>query len=201
MATLFFTSCEPKEPSGNDNTPEKIGVEINGVVWSPYNVGETPLTFTNTPEEYGGYYQWNKGTSDFMLYDVYEASSFYNATSWLPQNDPSPKGWRVPTRDEFYSLYDDDIKHEWTTENGIKGRRFTDTISGNSIFLPAAGYRDDESNLLLDVEMYGCYWTSTGFKFEEYIATGANALYFNAYGVMIVDPTKATGLSVRPVAK
>ena len=43
--------------------------------------------------------------------------------------------------------------------NGVKGRTFTSTINGNSIFLPAAGFRD---GVYIGAEgSYGYYWSSS----------------------------------------
>lgn len=46
--------------------------------------------------------------------------------------------WRMPTESEYQELYNN-CTSEWTTLNGINGRKFTSTKNGKSIFLPAAG--------------------------------------------------------------
>jgi len=44
--------------------------------------------------------------------------------------------------DEIKTLLDTTkVSNEWITENGINGRKFTDKVTGNSLFLPAAGCR------------------------------------------------------------
>jgi len=66
------------------NSPKKIGVLINGIVWSPYNVGATGK-FVANPEGFGLYYQWNrKDTTDFVLCADYKPC--YSPTTWLPSN-------------------------------------------------------------------------------------------------------------------
>ena len=66
--------------------------------------------------------------------------------------------WRMPTEEEFNELRGN-CTSEWITLNGVKGRKFTSKKNGNSIFLPAAGYR--YSGRLGDVGSYGYYWSSS----------------------------------------
>ena len=66
--------------------------------------------------------------------------------------------WRMPTYEEIGELIDN-CTSEWTTLNGVNGRKFTSNINGNSIFLPAAGFRDGSS--LYDAGSYGDYWSGT----------------------------------------
>ena len=200
VGVTIFTSCKPEEPKGNEdtNTPEKIGVKINGVVWSPYNVGATGA-FVSAPENYGGLYQWNrKDTANFLLYDDYYASSYPTATSWLAANNPCPKGWRVPTRTEIDSFLDTDkVTSEWTTENGINGRRFTDKTTNKSIFLPAASYRNKFDGALSDVGENGYYLGSITSD-----NGGAYGLYLDSSrAVFSYGYDKACGFPVRCVAE
>ena len=134
------------------------GVVINGVKWATRNVG-APGTFTSSPFNYGEYYQWNNGTTNILSYDDYYNSVYVNSDLWLPANDPSPTGWRVPTLAEINTLFDaDKVSNEWIFLNGVYGEKFIDRVTGNSIFLPAAGCR---SNALYDVGVSGYYWCST----------------------------------------
>ncbi|MCL1943283.1 MAG: fibrobacter succinogenes major paralogous domain-containing protein [Candidatus Azobacteroides sp.] len=172
-------------------------VLINGVKWATRNVG-APHTFVQNFEDYGGYYQWNKGTTDFLLNDDFYNSVYANSMFWLPGNDPSPVGYRVPTLAEIGSLTNTTyVKYEWTTQNGISGGRFTDRATGSSIFLPAAGYRYSNDGTLYGDDYRGYYWSSTqgdsryacdlGFG-----SGGADWSYWNY---------KSDGRSVRPVAE
>jgi len=142
---------------------EKKGVLINGVYWASRNV-DTPGTFTENPEEIGMFYKWNNKTALAVKNPkVRWDNKIYYGTTWERKNDPSPEGWRVPTLDEVKSLYDKDkVNSEWTTINDIKGRKFTDKTNGNSIFLPAVGYRRAGSNgVLYNYGSTGHYWSST----------------------------------------
>ena len=201
FATLFFTSCEPKEPKGNETiTPAKIGVKINGVVWAPYNV-DAFGTFAAKPESTGMFYQWNKPTAWAATGSVTGwDNSPITGTTWAKANDPSPKGWRVPTKEELESLVysPDKVTSEFTTVNNIFGRRFTDKATGNSIFLPAAGARTSDGSLHRERE-FACYWSSTdhadvGCAYALLMDVTVQNFYFIDYQYY------NCGLSVRSVA-
>ncbi|MBR6015993.1 MAG: hypothetical protein IKT22_01410 [Prevotella sp.] len=68
------------------------------------------------------------------------------------------EGWRMPTKAEIKELLDN-TTNEWTELNGVKGRKFTSNTNGNSIFLPASGYRNGGS--LDGVGSVGIYWSSS----------------------------------------
>lgn len=60
----------------------------------------------------------------------------------------------VPTNEDFKEL----LKYcdtKWSTINKVNGMLFISEINGNSIFLPAAGYRNDTS--LYNAGSYGYY--------------------------------------------
>ena len=63
----------------------------------------------------------------------------------------------APTLDQIKELLDN-CSYQWTTQNGVKGGKFTGP-NGGSIFLPAAGYRGDGE--LSYVGTGGYYWSST----------------------------------------
>ena len=91
----------------------------------------------NSPEEYGEYYKW----------------------------DDIPREYEVPTREQ-----QDELRRKctwkWTTRNGVYGYKVTSKVNGNSIFLPAAGYRSGD--YLNDVGSYGYYWSSSLYKDISY---------------------------------
>ena len=150
------------------------GVTINGVKWATCNV-DVPGTFAANPEDAGKFYQWNRKTAwnatDSTVIDW--DSTFPEGDAWAKANDPCPAGWRLPTRGDFHKLLDPDkVSDEWTTVNGISGRKFTDKKTGYSIFLPSVGIRGRTIGVLLDVGKYGFYWGSAPSGSEE-------AYYFN----------------------
>jgi uncharacterized protein (TIGR02145 family) len=140
-------------------------VLINGVHWASSNVA-APGVFTSSPENAGMLYQWNRKKAwtavagSTIRWDVGNTS---HRDTWEKVNDPSPEGWRIPTLEEVKMLCDKDkVNSEWTTINGVRGRKFTDKTNGNSIFLPAVGYRRAGSNgALLNAAEFGTYWSNT----------------------------------------
>jgi len=177
---------------------EEEGVVINGVRWATCNVG-APGTFVQNPEDYGEYYQFNKGTTDFLLWNDYWNSVYANSDSWLPANDPSPVGWRMPTFDEIQKLLDTNyVTYEWIDNNGLTGEKFTDKATGNSIFLPAAGFHNYYDGAIHSAGNYGCYWSST--VYDAYFAYFLSFDYGYA-GQWNGSSSRVDGVSVRPVAE
>lgn len=66
--------------------------------------------------------------------------------------------WRMPTTEEQQELLAYTAS-EWTTLNGVYGRKFTSKTNGNSVFLPAAGYRN--ASVLDGRGSYGDYWSAS----------------------------------------
>ena len=77
-------------------------------------------------------------------------------------------GARTPTIDEWEELINSTSLEEFTL-NGVKGYKLT-ASNGNSIFLPAAGYKYGESLVLTDNlagRPMGYYWSSS-YAYAEY---------------------------------
>ena len=193
------------ESSGGDNggdiinPPPVVGesVTINGVRWATRNV-DAPGTFAATPESPGMFYQWNRRTGWPATGSVTGwNSSIPSGTTWEKANDPSPSGWRVPTSAEIQSLLDaNKVSNEWTTQNGVSGRKFTDRTTGNSIFLPAAGFRSYSNGTLDYAGSGGGYWSST-----QYGSNGAYGLGCSSSTAVLGNDGRSYGFCVRPVAE
>jgi uncharacterized protein (TIGR02145 family) len=178
------------------DVPQK-SVLINGVHWATCNVA-APGAFAENPENAGMFYQWNRKVAlpvrgKATNWDKNPSSG----TTWKKENDPSPEGWRVPTFDEIKTLLDEDkVNNEWTTVNGINGRRFTDKANKNSIFLPAAGGRFDYGGNLANTGTGGFYWASTIDEKSKYYS-----LFFdNKVAGPGLSATKTQGFNIRSVA-
>lgn len=156
-AGFTLVSCE----EDNGGTDPDLGVLINGVRWAECNV-DLPGTFADTPESYGMFYQWNRRTAWAATGAMTDwDSSTPTGDSWKPANDPCPKGWRVPTNEETGKLCESEkVDAVWTT-TPVKGFTFTDKVSGNSIFLPVAGYRNSTEGKLFNEDVRGYYWSSS----------------------------------------
>ena len=172
----------------------------SGTKWATCNVG------ASKPEEYGGYYAWGE-TEEKEVYsqDAYmyykngedvNLGSDISGTKYDVAHVKWGGNWCMPTKDDIKELLDN-CTSEWTTLNGVNGRKFTSNINGNSIFLPAAGYR-----WLGDLGYAGengYYWSST--QNPDY-SDGAYYLYFysgNARWRYYLD--RFSGQSVRPVVR
>jgi len=160
----------------------------SGTKWATCNVG------ASKPEEYGNYYAWGE-TSTKSEYGESNYTYSDNPTILPPSADAATanwgSGWRMPTSEEMGELYNN-CTHEGTTQNGVNGIKFTGP-NGNSIFLPAAGLRQDGS---LDGAWECYYWTSSG---DSYFACGLG-FWADDYPINFLGLRKL-GLSVRPVCK
>ena len=206
---------KPLCPDGNHPHMIDLGLP-DGTKWACCNVGAT------SPESYGGYYAWGE-TEEKDLYDwstylycngsndtltKYSINNSYNygyngftdgLTELLPEDDAATanwgSSWRMPTYNQMEELINSKYTTtEWTTLNGVKGRKITSNSNGNSIFLPAAGYRSDAS--LKGVGAYGYYWSRS---LITNISSCACRLYFDSGSVDKLYSGRYYGQSVRPV--
>jgi uncharacterized protein (TIGR02145 family) len=194
------TAFAQSEVAERSRSTEDEGVIINGVKWATRNV-DAPGTFAPQPESAGKFYQWNRkkpyNTTDIEVLDW--DKTIPEGTSWEAINDPCPTGWRVPTVDEIKSLFDkENVTNEWvTTSKGVSGRMFTDKESGNSLFLPAAGYRIGGNGTLRYAGRYGNYWGRTlnesNFAYYLYFVSTSSAWYYSFY--------RGNARTLRPVAE
>ena len=99
--------------------------------------------------------------------------------------------WRMPTKAEFQALLDNTTR-AWTTENGVSGYKFTK--NGNSIFLPAAGFRNPTD--VLNQGTKALYWSSSLYSDTP---TDAWYLDFNKDNANTLSNYRYFGQSVRAV--
>jgi len=188
------------------SSPPPECVWINGVCWAPCNV-DRPGTLVENPEDAGMLYRFNIniGWSSTSLVDSNGGTTWSSSayppgiTTWEKANDPSPAGYRVPTLEELQTLLDGTkVTSTWTTQNGKPGRRFTDRTTGNSIFMPAVGFRDADSGSLNVSGTYGYYWSNNKQSVGN---NGAYYMYFTSGSATMNNPNRNSALSVRPVAE
>ena len=180
---------------------EETGVVINGVMWATRNV-DSVGTFVKKSENIGMFYRWNriKAWTSISEYADQE-TTVPISTTWETVNDPSPDGWRVPSKTEIYKLLDTTkVKYEWLTENSVCGGRFTDKATGKSIFLPAAPWQDFNGTILSfdntpeNEDVYGHYWSSNHAN-----STNAYHLYFRKNNLRVYNSYYLFFFSIRPV--
>ena len=183
----------------------------SGLLWATCNVG------ADNPEDYGEYFAWGetepKDTYNWSTYQYCNGSyntltkycnnSNYgyngftdNLTTLLPEDDAATanwgSNWRVPTKEEWQELYNN-TTCTWTTQNSVNGRLFT-AGNGNSLFLPAAGYRYNSG--LSDAGSSGYYWSSS---LDTDGPNGAWRFGFYSGNYGMYRSGRSCGFTVRPV--
>ncbi len=215
VAAIALTGCEKSKNEPQMNlTPSKDVKAVDlglSVKWANMNIGATK------PEGYGAYFAWGetspKSVYDWSTYKYSKGSvgstmtkyctssscgTVDNKTTLDPEDDAAHVNWggnwRMPTLAEQEELRNN-CTWTWTTQNGVKGYQVKGK-NGNSIFLPAAGSREDSD--LYDVGAYGDYWSSSLYAgrsdFAHYINFDSD--YMNACCCDRYD-----GQSVRPVCQ
>ena len=222
LLTLGMVSCHMDDDNTNNNTPtnptnpttgEWVDLGLpSGLLWYSVNIGAA------APEHYGDYYAWGetatKETYNWSAYRYatvdadghlqtltkYNTPVTYgtidNKTTLEASDDVATavlgSGARIPTEAEWQELLDNTTA-EWTTQNGVNGRKFT-AANGSSLFLPAAGYRFGSS--LGRDGAYGGYWSSS---LDESDPLGAWNMRFDSDRQDVDNYGRSYGRSVRAV--
>ncbi len=161
------------------------------VKWAPWNIG------ADKPERYGGFYGWGDPTGKLHSEDPGDYPLTGAPGTVIFTDLAMAKwgtNWHTPTRGQMEELIDK-CTWEWTQVTGTHGYRVTGP-NGNSIFLPAGGYREGESRRWL--ENAGWYWTKTredslfGMRYFSLLFTDDNTS-------MSDNSDQWLGKSIRPV--
>ena len=206
----FTTLIYEQEPSGYINGYAYVDLGLpSGLKWATYNVG------ASSTESYGDYYAWGETeikseyTEDNSLtygleISELEAQGYIDADGNLtPSHDAATANWggswRMPTKAELEEL-DDKCTWTWTTQNGVKGCKVTGS-NGNSIFFPAAGYRNGSS--LNETGGNGYCWTSTSYvsSYSYYLDGVCYLVFTSDIQFVNCDEYRFFGFSVRPVSE
>ncbi len=210
VAEINFVAPEEPESTAPEGV-EFVQLYANGPKWANMNIGATAVT------DAGLYFWWGdvqghakdespkfNFSSDNAAITSYGNNEGYVADGKLvAEKDAATQlwgaGYRMPTQAELQDLYD---KCTWTWKtnyNGVEdayGYLITGKgdYSGNSIFLPAAGYRSGEG--LFFEGSLGYYWSSTPYSGS---AGGAYCLGFDSGNVNV--NLRYYGWLVRPVSE
>ena len=198
----------PNENVDPYNGHEYVDLGLS-VKWATCNVG------ASKPEEYGDYfawgetqpkdyyslgtYKWCNGSYDtFTKYCTDSSYGTIDNKTVLEASDDAARAnwggsWRMPTMAEQDELLNN-CTWTWTTQNGVNGYKVTSKSNGNSIFLPAAGYRIHSN--LNKAGSYGSCWSSS-----FYTGHCAYVLSFTSGNVNWGYDGRDYGLSVRPVCQ
>ena len=183
----------------------------SGLLWATRNIG------ASSPEDYGYYLAWGE-TQPKIVYnwdtycytngDNHQLTMYCdnynfgyngftdNLTTLQPGDDAAianwGNGWRTPTKEEWEELMNN-TSSTWTSCNGVYGRLFTSS-NGNSLFLPAAGYRLVSE--FSGVGEYGGYWSASLYAGNPYYAW---VFRFGSGGQRVGYNNRYYGHSVRAV--
>ena len=164
LALFCFVGSGVYAQKNSHNGHEWVDLGLpSGLKWATCNVG------ASRPGDYGNYYAWGE-TRTKSTYTEDNCASYEKSWSDIGGNSSRDAAranwgddWRLPTIEEFHELLDN-CTWEWTTQNGHNGYKVTSKKNGQSIFLPAAGWRYGASKDLVDE--YGLYWSSTPSDFD-----------------------------------
>ena len=201
-----------------------LGLE-SGLLWATRNVGAA------SAEDGGSYLAWGEITeaSSYTaarydsLYVIYNDENYYvssitgdtiyssgyvtsfgDSISTFSDYDAATAerggSWRTPTKTEMTELTTS-CTWTWCESNGVTGYKVEGT-NGASIFLPAAGWKDDETTTGEDAgetdNVSGRYWCSNGAGYT-YPYVVASSLIFTESGNSVATRPCYIGRSIRPV--
>lgn len=211
LTTLINYLLTDKWPWHDPNDYVDLGLP-SGTLWATCNVG------ANTPEEYGDYFAWGETESKetynwstykwwggYNTFTKYCIDSSYgtvdNKTELDPEDDAAcvnwGPAWRMPSIEQISELCNS-CTWKKETRNGVNGSLVIGP-NGNTIFLPAAGYRLDGT---FDETGSVCrYWSSTlasGFPDSD-TACLLYAYFMSDYAIDYYGDYRYSGNTVRAV--
>ena len=220
--SIITATCEVtihKDESGTIGGRDSIDLNLpSGTLWATMNVGASKA------EDYGDYFAWGEttgyksgktnftwgtyahcqGSNNTLTKYCFKSTDVYGTIDNLTELEEIDdvayvkwdSNWRIPTLAQLIELFDSrELTIEWTTLNGVYGRKFTCKTNGNSIFLPAAGSVSNTS--LNNVGENGNYWSRT--LNTSYIPTQALRQFFYSGGMSRGSLERCYGQSIRPV--
>ena len=164
-------------------------------------------------------YTWCEGSSNTLTkycsesyYGTYGYNGFIDTKTTLDPEDDAARyqwggSWRMPTKgdiDELLATKDNTTDYTWTWCDGsttkyagtdVAGWQIVRISTGATLFLPAAGFRNDTNFFYVGAEGY--YWSSSLYTDYPYCAW---YIYFNPVNrIKICGGSRYYGQSVRPV--
>ncbi len=132
-AMLLLTGCPPAETT-QQTVVYDPGAVINGVKWATRNVTGF-RDFVADPIEHGGFYSYEEALR------------------------ACPGGWELPSERQLDALRDTQkVILKWHDQPA--GFSFTDRATGQSLFLPASGYRTVSGAVVRDEYLDAGYWSN-----------------------------------------
>ncbi len=214
LLALVAIATTAQENTINGHEYVDLGLP-SGTLWATCNVG------AEKPGDYGDYFAWGEtkgykdGKSNFSWNTYKWCNGWYNKlikycnkseygnyiftdskveldyeddAAYINWGNP----WRMPSFEQIKKLIDN-CNWEWTMLNGVYGRKATSKKNGNTIFLPAVGWRDYTWK---STDAYTYFWSRS-----LYIRVSSCAYNLNiSHGQQSCDyQARCAGLCVRPI--
>ena len=185
----------------DDNHPHMIDLGLpSGTKWACCNVG------ADIPEASGGYYAWGeteeKSTYNWSTYTLcngtwrtcQDIGSDIAGTQYDVAHVKWGESWAIPSYEQLHELFDNCHFTKFVMY-GVVGIQFTGP-NGNTVYMPATGYRVGEE--LKEADSEGDYWTSTRHQ-----SSVSQACYYRIHSYSSVGSgntgDRCDGLMIRPV--
>ncbi len=190
-------------------TVDSRAIDILGtsspIYWSSVNYG------AENPGDFGAYlswgeiipksnYTWDTYMVPFVSWCGTDKDPLANEATISGEEDYDVvaarwgDGWRMPTAAEIATLVS---KTVWTwkaSEEGTYGYEVKNPSNGKSIFIPVAGYYDDD--VLAHAGAKGRYWTANPAAGNAYSATSFD---FSSDAIDFDEHSRYMGFTIRPV--
>lgn len=166
-------------------TPDYVDLGLpSGTVWATRNVGAIRAEDsgdyfawgeTEPKEVYNiSTYKWCNGSARTLTKYCTDSTYGYNGfvdgkTELDPEDDAAYvhyPGGRMPTKKQMDELRDF-CSWQWIERNGVNGQLVTGP-NGNTLFLPAGGYKNDSTLKIMGV--YGFYWSRDCRTYNSYFS-------------------------------
>lgn len=199
------TPTRPGQGVAEGHTWVDLGLP-SGNLWASCNVG------ANTPTDWGKFYAWGDTISK-SSYESGNCSTFGKTVEQLSMTGYTNRGgiltstrdaavhnwggyWKTPTREDFVELINE-CTWTWVKMENTQGYEVKSKREGNenSIFLPAAGSKDEFDLRMQGVQ--GWYWTSAAFSGNDYLSWSVT--FDNTEGIQVTPLSRRSGFCVRAV--
>ena len=202
-------AAKPRPTTGTLNGYGWVDLGLS-VKWATQNVG------ASSPSDYGDYFAWGeprpkssytwsncfdcldgKWNGRWGTYKIGGKTSISPTSGHDTARENWGGTWRMPTNAEFDELCDK-CDWTWTSQGGYNGYKVT-SPNGNSIFLPAAGWREGTGTGTYFKGWYGYYWSSTLSSSDSsrarYLSFDGSShytydLYYRSYGFCVRPVTE-----------
>ena len=189
LTLLFALMTIAAGAKANEHEYVDLGLP-SGTLWATCNIG------ADSPEKFGDYYAWGETAPKSYYSSDTACGCDDNIWDLLPEDDAATVNWgsewQTPSAKQIDELINEKYTTtEWTTLNGVDGRKITSKSNGNSIFLPAAGGRIGAGYVNPE---NGYYWSRS-----KQAPLSVYYLYFNSNKIIKQYLSCSFGFNIRPV--